>query len=77
MIGERLLTTKEAAAMLGVSQAFLERDRWMGATIPYVRIGKRTIRYNPQVIREIMKNQISGLTKVNLNFAPSSLSANR
>ncbi len=42
---DRLLTTKEAAAYLGVSAAFLERDRWAGARIPFVRIGSRAVRY--------------------------------
>ncbi|MGV7222667.1 MAG: helix-turn-helix domain-containing protein [Nitrospinales bacterium] len=43
----RLVDTKEAAEVLGVSPAFLERDRWRGATIPYTRIGqgKGVIRY--------------------------------
>lgn len=40
-----LLTTKDAAAYLGVSMAFLERDRWAGARIPFVKIGSRTVRY--------------------------------
>jgi excisionase family DNA binding protein len=42
---DRLLTTKEAARFLGVSAAFLERDRWADANIPYVRIGSRAVRY--------------------------------
>jgi hypothetical protein len=41
----RLLKTKEAARFLGVSCAFLERDRWAGARIPFVKIGARAIRY--------------------------------
>ncbi len=41
----RLLTTKEAARFLGVSAAFLERDRWAGARIPFVKIGSRAVRY--------------------------------
>ena len=41
----RLLTTSQAATYLSVSKAFLERDRWAGATIPFVRIGNRTVRY--------------------------------
>lgn len=41
----KLLTTKDAAIMLGVSKAFLERDRWAGARIPFIRIGTRAIRY--------------------------------
>jgi excisionase family DNA binding protein len=40
-----LLTTKDAAAYLGVSMAFLERDRWAGARIPFVKIGSRAVRY--------------------------------
>lgn len=43
-----LLTTKEAAKYLGISQAFLERDRWAGARIPFVRVGSRTIRYRKE-----------------------------
>jgi hypothetical protein len=45
------LSTKEAATHLGVSSAFLERDRWAGKRtgngplIPYVRIGNNAIRY--------------------------------
>src|SRR5690606_7002383 len=42
---EKLLTTKEAASYLGVSVAFLERDRWAGARIQFVRVGKRAVRY--------------------------------
>lgn len=30
-----LLTTTQAANILGVSKAFLERDRWAGARIPF------------------------------------------
>ncbi len=40
-----LLTTGEAARYLGVSKAFLERDRWAGARILFVRIGARAVRY--------------------------------
>ncbi|MEM7430689.1 MAG: helix-turn-helix domain-containing protein [Pseudomonadota bacterium] len=40
-----LLTTKQAAKFLGVSMAFLERDRWAGATIPFVKVGSRSVRY--------------------------------
>ena len=41
----QLLTTKEAAQFLGVSKAFLERDRWAGARIPFIRVGDRAVRY--------------------------------
>lgn len=40
-----LYTTAQAANFLGVSKAFLERDRWAGARIPFVRVGSRAVRY--------------------------------
>ena len=42
---EQLLTTAEAASFLCVSKAFLERDRWAGARIPFIRVGSRAVRY--------------------------------
>jgi excisionase family DNA binding protein len=42
---ETLLTTEQAAQYLGVSKAFLERDRWAGAKIPFIRVGVRAVRY--------------------------------
>jgi hypothetical protein len=42
----RLISTKEAARLLGVSKAFLERDRWAGAKIPFVTVGSRAVRYD-------------------------------
>lgn len=40
-----LLTTKQAAKVLSVSIAFLERDRWAGARVPFIKIGSRAVRY--------------------------------
>lgn len=42
---DQLLTTKQAAQYLGMSEAFLERDRWAGARIPFIKIGSRAVRY--------------------------------
>ncbi|MCG8317558.1 MAG: helix-turn-helix domain-containing protein [Pseudomonadales bacterium] len=42
---KQVLTTKEAARYLGVSAAFLERDRIESARIPYIKLGSRSIRY--------------------------------
>jgi len=42
---DKLFTTKEAAHYLGVSKAFLERDRWAGAKIEFIQVSSRTIRY--------------------------------
>ena len=41
----QLLNTKQAADYLCVSVAFLERDRWAGARVPYIKIGSRAVRY--------------------------------
>ena len=42
---DHLLTTRQAAPVLGVSIAFLERDRWAGARVPFIKIGARAVRY--------------------------------
>jgi len=42
---KQILTTQEAANYLGVSKAFLERDRWAGARIAFIKIGSRAVRY--------------------------------
>lgn len=42
----RLISTKDAARLLSVSKAFLERDRWAGAKIPFITVGSRAVRYD-------------------------------
>lgn len=59
---EKLLTTGEAALYLGVSKAFLERDRWAGAKIPFVRVGSRLVRYLPSVLDGYIEAQRCGST---------------
>lgn len=54
---DQLLTTKEAARLLGVSQAFLERDRWAGARIPYVQVGARAVRYRVSDIESYLETR--------------------
>ena len=54
----KLLTTKEAARYLSVSAAFLERDRWAGAKIPFVRIGSRAVRYQISALDAYISAQI-------------------
>lgn len=55
---KRLLTTKEAARFLGVSEAFLERDRWAGAEIPFVRVGARAVRYQISALEAFVNSRI-------------------
>lgn len=45
---DKLLHTRDAAKILGVSQAWLERQRWKGEEPTYVRVGGqngRAVRY--------------------------------
>jgi len=64
-----LLSTKEAARFLSVSEAFLTRDRWAGArngagaAIPYVKIGSRAVRYRT---RDLLAH-----IEANLKFNPT------
>jgi excisionase family DNA binding protein len=44
-MSSQLFNTKQAADYLSVSAAFLERDRWAGARIPFIKIGSRAVRY--------------------------------
>ena len=45
-MSRKFVCQKEAAAYLTLSEATLERDRWRGGDIPYIRVGLRAIRYD-------------------------------
>ncbi len=60
---DSLLSTKEAAKLLNVSAAFLERDRWAGARIPFVRVGSRAVRYRLQDLKHFVDAQVRLATK--------------
>ena len=53
-----LFTTKQAANYLSVSAAFLERDRWAGARIPFIKIGTRSVRYRQSDLDSFITKQI-------------------
>lgn len=53
-----LLTTPQAANVLGVSIAFLERDRWAGARVPFIKIGSRAVRYRLQDLEHYIESCI-------------------
>jgi excisionase family DNA binding protein len=52
-----MYTTKEAAQFLGVSKAFLERDRWAGARIPFIKVGSRAVRYRLSDLNAFIEKQ--------------------
>ena len=56
-IQTELLHTKDAAKFLNVSVAFLERDRWAGARIPFIKVGSRAVRYRLDDLQAYIKNQ--------------------
>ena len=45
-MSKSLIGQKEAADYLNLSEATLERDRWRGGDIPFIRVGPRSIRYD-------------------------------
>lgn len=54
----QLLTTTDAAKILGVSKAFLERDRWAGARIPFIKVGSRAVRYRLSDLNAYLDKQV-------------------
>ncbi len=54
---DKLIRQRQAAEYLNVSEATLERDRWRGGDIPYIRIGPRAIRYDLEQLDEYIKNR--------------------
>lgn len=56
-MSKRLVRQKEAAEYLDYSEATLERDRWRGGDIPYVRIGPRAIRYDLTLLDEYIESK--------------------
>jgi len=57
-----LLSTTEAAKYLGVSRAFLERDRWAGARIPFIKIGTRAVRYRIEDLDNFIQSRVKQST---------------
>jgi hypothetical protein len=58
VVDEQLLNTAEAAHRLGVSKAFLERDRWAGARVPFIKVGARAVRYRSTDLETYIENQV-------------------
>jgi len=52
-----LIKQSEAASYLGLSEATLERDRWRGGEIPYIRVGPRSIRYDLSQLNEYLERK--------------------
>ena len=57
---KKLVGQKEASEYLGLSEATLERDRWRGGDIPFVRVGPRSIRYSLDQLEEYVLSRTVG-----------------
>lgn len=53
-----LLTTQQAATYLSLSKAFLERDRWAGARIPFIKVGSRAVRYRTSDLEAYLESRV-------------------
>ncbi|HSH72102.1 MAG TPA: DNA-binding protein [Methylophilaceae bacterium] len=54
----QLLNTTQAASFLGLSKAFLERDRWAGAKVPFIKISDRAVRYRLQDLEDYILTRV-------------------
>jgi len=68
----QLMNTIEAAAYLGVERTFLERDRWAGAKVPFVRLGTRTIRYRQSDLEAFVASRVCSSTSSYLDSSTAS-----
>ena len=60
-----LLNTSEDAKYLGISKAFLERDRWAGAKVQFVKTGSRAVRYRLKDLDAYIQSRIRHSTTDN------------
>jgi excisionase family DNA binding protein len=56
-MSKSLIGQKEAADYLNLSEATLERDRWRGGDIPYIKVGPRSIRYDLDQLEEYIQSK--------------------
>lgn len=52
----QLLTPKQAAESIGVTQGFLTRDRCTTARIPFLKLGHKTIRYRQEDLNSFLNS---------------------
>ena len=63
---EPLLSEKEAAKVLGLSPASLQRDRWLAKKentnpkVPFLRLMTGSVRYKPADLRALIEDSTEG-----------------
>jgi predicted DNA-binding transcriptional regulator AlpA len=55
---EDLLTSTEAAKLLKVSKAWMERKRWAKEPPEYIKVSPRCVRYRKQDLLEYVNNRV-------------------
>ena len=55
---EELLTTEDAARILGLKRSALENWRWKGGGIPFVRVTPRVIRYRREDLEKFIQERL-------------------
>ena len=60
---KKLVGQKEASEYLSLSEATLERDRWRGGDIPYIKVGPRAIRYSLDQLEDYVQSRTVGRTQ--------------
>ena len=62
---DELVTTDEAAEILGVSAAFLQRDRVADTQqVPFVQVGNRAVRYSRKDLQSFINGRRQGPNSV-------------
>jgi excisionase family DNA binding protein len=59
---QKLLTTNEVAAMTGLSPETLAQWRWLKREIPFVRLGKKCVRYRQSDIDAWLVKRLVSVT---------------
>lgn len=58
----RLLTTKDVAEMTGLSPETISQWRWLKKEIPFVRLGKKCVRYRQSDIDAWLAKRVVSVT---------------
>lgn len=56
----KLLTQRQASEITGQSEKWFERDRWIGPTVPYCKLG-RAVRYRAADIAAYIERNMQGV----------------
>lgn len=58
---ENLLTENEVAKVLNVSRNFLAQGRMRGCGVPYIKLGKKSVRYSISDVQKYIEANTRGI----------------